>query len=63
MKIPKGPYIALGPLHTKMPRDQTPPSKIQGGKFVTKHDRETGGCLQPELPLLNAKFYFAGNNF
>jgi hypothetical protein len=41
-------------LHTKIPRDQMLPSKIQGGKYVTKEDMENG--LKPKLPQINAKF-------
>jgi len=44
----------FGPLHTKMPRDQMLPSKMQGGKYVTKHDKRNG--LKPKPPQINAKF-------
>jgi hypothetical protein len=37
-----------------MPRDQMLPSKTQGGKYVTKHDKRNG--LKPKLPQINAKF-------
>jgi len=57
MKISKGPYNRLGSLRTKMPRGQTLPSKIQVGKYVTKHDRGNGPPSSTELPMLNVNFY------
>ena len=46
-------HILLGALHTKMPSVQMLQSKIQGGKYVSKHDSGKGRRLQPTLTQLN----------